>query len=408
MVTYTLAMRLLYVTESMPNRDPVFGDGSSMIPYEFLRNLPEDIAVTLVTFSGPVGLPDDVRERCESVHILAPRSRTSAFIRSFFGLNGLGKQERSTAKAKAITSKLSKMCDATLIHGPHALPLARHVQGPMVLQTVDPWSIRAGMDTAIAKKLRPAYRLREHQALRAERRLPAAARLLTVAAKDATAWSSRLGRTVRSIPNGAEQGIRPANRQDGPVVCFVGSLNYGPNIDSAGVLINKIAPLVWQRVPDTRFVIAGRRPPPSVLNLAGPRVDVLANVPSVLEIFHGADVAVFPDEHGVGIRNSVREALAAGTPVVATPVAAREQEPHPLLSVEEDVNRIAERVVGHLTGSRTGRSTAGPSAPDQEQPEQEKEPVLRTWKDVTQEYLGELHAAISQNGHHQQRRTSTA
>lgn len=408
MVTYTLAMRLLYVTESMPNRDPVFGDGSSMIPYEFLRNLPEDIAVTLVTFSGPVGLPDDVRERCESVHILAPRSRTSAFIRSFFGLNGLGKQERSTAKAKAITSKLSKMCDATLIHGPHALPLARHVQGPMVLQTVDPWSIRAGMDTAIAKKLRPAYRLREHQALRAERRLPAAARLLTVAAKDATAWSSRLGRTVRSIPNGAEQGIRPANRQDGPVVCFVGSLNYGPNIDSAGVLINKIAPLVWQRVPDTRFVIAGRRPPPSVLNLAGPRVDVLANVPSVLEIFHGADVAVFPDEHGVGIRNSVREALAAGTPVVATPVAAREQEPHPLLSVEEDVNRIAERVVGHLTGPRTGRSTAGPSAPDQEQPEQEKEPVLRTWKDVTQEYLGELHAAISQNGHHQQRRTSTA
>lgn len=416
MVTYTLAMRLLYVTESMPNRDPVFGDGSSMIPYEFLRNLPEDIAVILVTYSGPVGLPDDVRDRCDSVHILAPRNRKLAFIRSFFGLNGLGKQERSTAKAKAITSKLSRMCDATLIHGPHALPLARHVRGPMVLQTVDPWSIRAGMDTAIAKKLRPAYRLREHQALRAERRLPAAARLLTVAAKDANAWSSRLGRTVRSIANGAEQGVRPADRQDGPVVCFVGSLNYGPNIDSAAVLINKIAPLVWHRVPDAKFVIAGRRPLPSVLDLAGPRVDVLANVPSVLEVFHGADVAVFPDEHGVGIRNSVREALAAGTPVVATPVAAREQEPHPLLTVEEDVDRIAERVVGYLTGRRAGRntseSTAGRSTSDQEQPDQEqteheKEPPLRSWKDVTQEYLGEVHAAISQNGQHQQRRTST-
>src|SRR5688572_6606202 len=135
MVTYTLAMRLPYVTESMPNRDPVFGDGSSMIPFEFLRNLPEDVKVTLVTFSGPVGLPEEVRERCEVVHILPPRNRKWAFFRSFFGLNGLGKQERSTAKAKEIASRLSAESDATLIHGPHALPLAHHVHGPVVLQT---------------------------------------------------------------------------------------------------------------------------------------------------------------------------------------------------------------------------------------------------------------------------------
>jgi glycosyltransferase involved in cell wall biosynthesis len=124
-------------------------------------------------------------------------------------------------------------------------------------------------------------------------------------------------------------------------------------------------------------------------------VDVLANVPSVLEVFHAADVAVFPDEHGVGIRNSVREALAAGTPVVATPVAAREQEPHPLLTVEENIDRIVERVVDYLTKPRTIPTAA------------ELEPALRSWKDVTREYLGELHMAMSQNGHDQQRRTST-
>ena len=108
-----------------------------MIPFEFLRNLPDDVKVTLVTFSGPVGLPEEVRERCKAVHILSPRNRKLAFFRSYFGLNGLGKQERYTAKAKEIASRLSVESDATLIHGPHALPLAHHVQGPVVLQVLN-------------------------------------------------------------------------------------------------------------------------------------------------------------------------------------------------------------------------------------------------------------------------------
>ncbi|WP_426997059.1 glycosyltransferase family 4 protein [Pseudarthrobacter sp. N5] len=247
----------------------------------------------------------------------------------------------------------------------------------------------------MARGWRSAYRAREHQALRAERRLPSRARLLTVGAQDALEWSERLGRQVRSIPNGAEHAARPAAKRGPPVVCFVGSLNYGPNIDSAQVLISKIAPLVWQQVPDARFVIAGRRPAPSVLSLAGPRVDVLANVPSVLDVFHAADVAVFPDEHGVGIRNSVREALAAGIPVVATPVAAREQDTHPLLSIEEDTDKFVRQIVDRLTAPRTDQRDAEGGVA-----------TIRTWKAVTQEYLDELRSAIHDGGAAPQRRTS--
>lgn len=379
-------MRLLYIAESVPNRDPVHGDGSSMISYEVLRNLPADIDVTLLTYSGPAGLPEDVRSRCSAVHILAPRSRNAALVRSIGGLVGLGKQERATAEAVSTVARLSAESDATLVHGPHALFLARHVHGPVVLQTVDPWSIRAGMDTAIAGRLRPAYRARERLALRAERRLPVRARLLTVGSQDALEWSQRLGRPVRSIPNGAEPARRPAARQARPVACFVGSLNYGPNIDAAKVLVGTIAPLVWQQVPEARFVLAGRRPGPEVLALAGPRVEVLANVPSVLDVFESANVAAFPDEHGVGIRNSVREALAAGLPVVATPVAAREQDPHPLLTVEGDTGRFVQHVVDRLTAPR----------PEPEMEEGQEAAGVRTWTAVAQEYVEELRSAIRQ------------
>lgn len=363
----------------------MLGDGSSMIPFEVLRNLPGDVAVTLFTFAGPVDVPAEIRTRCDAVHVMPTRSRALAAALSVFGLTGLGKHERSTRTAIATAAELSAQHDATLIHGPHALFLAHAVSGPLVLQTVDPWSVRAAMDTAIARTLRPAYRAREFLALRAERRMPSRARLLTVGALDALTWSERLARPVRSIPNGAEESVRDPAKQIGPVACFVGSLNYGPNIDSANVLINKIAPLVWQQVPDARFVLAGRRPEASVRALAGPRVEVLANVPSVLEVFHGADVAVFPDEHGVGIRNSVREALAAGLPVVATPVAAREQAPHPLLSVEPGTKGFVDLVVRWLT------------APERHQPRLSAEP-LRTWRDVANDYLGELGDAIQSCG----------
>ncbi|HET8878204.1 MAG TPA: glycosyltransferase [Arthrobacter sp.] len=352
-----------------------------MIPYEILRNLPADVEVTLLSFAGPVPLPDDVRARCEAVHILTPRRRTAALVRSLGGLNGVGKHERATPEAAALTARLSAGSDATLIHGPHALFLARHVKGPVVFQTVDPWSVRARMDTAIAGRLKPAYRAREYQALRAERRLPPRARLLTVGARDAAQWSGSLRRPVRSVPNGAEAARPAAARREDPVVCFVGSLNYGPNIDSAKVLVGTIAPLVWETQPRATFVLAGRRPDPAVLALAGPRVEVAANVPSVLDIFQAADVAAFPDEHGVGIRNSVREALAAGVPVVATPVAAREQDAHPLLAVEEDPVRFARRVVEHLAGPRPVHDVPAAGG-------------VRTWQTATLEYLEELQSAI--------------
>lgn len=385
-----------------------------MIPFELLRNLPDDVAVTLLTYSGPVGLSDEVRSRCEAVHVLTPRGRNWALIRSVFGLNGLGKHQRATAEAISATRKLSAQNDATLIHGPHALALARHVRGPLVLQTVDPWSIRAGMDRALAARpFQPAYRVRELRALRAERRLPVRARLLTVGAQDAVEWARRLGRQVRSIPNGADHAARTGSREGSPVVCFVGSLNYGPNIDSVNVLIGRIAPRIWKQVPDARFVIAGRQPVPAVLDLAGPKVEVLANVPSVVDVYHGADVAVFPDEYGVGIRNSVREALAAGTPVVATPVAAREQESHPLLSVEADPEKLVSLILGHLRApasetaeapttqapvteaSVTGAPTTGVSG-------------IRTWEDVSREYLNELQLAITAVGRPAQRGASPA
>lgn len=377
-------MKLLYITEGVPNRDPSGGDGSSMIPYELILHVPSEVELTLLTFDGPIAVPAEIRRRCAAVFALPTRSLRVAQLRSLLSLRDVGTELRSTSEAIWRVRRLSAESDVTLLHGPHVAQLTHEVVGPAVLQTVDPWSTRLRMDAALVAGWRSRYRqLKAWRALSMARRLPTRVRLLTVGTGDARTWAEQLSRRVRGIANGVEQVERPPRPPGPPVVCFVGSLNYGPNIDSAQILIRHVAPAVWETHPRTCFVIAGRQPSDDVRALAGDRVTVMANVASVTEVFHAADVAVFADEHGVGVRNSVREALAARVPVLATAAAAREQPPHPLLTIVPSTDAVAARLISMLAGAehRQGADDGGVT--------------VRGWDAVAQDYLDELQAAAT-------------
>jgi glycosyltransferase involved in cell wall biosynthesis len=376
-------MRLLYVTEGVPTRDPVRGDGSSMISFELLRHLPDDITVRLLTFGEPADLPQEVRARCADAVVLPLRDARLATVASVASAWSIGTHQRATRRARAEVRARSGEADVTLLHGPHVTRLARAARGSLALQVVDPWSLRVTMDASLVRGWRRWYRrFKASRAAAAERRLPSSARLMTVGRRDAQRWSACLDRPVRGIPNGVDVAPVAARDRSGgpPTVCFVGSLAYGPNVESAHVLVEEIAPLVWAELPGTRFVLAGRQPARDVLALAGDRVDVRANVPSVQDVFAEAHVAVFPDRHGLGVRNSVTEALAAGLPVVATPAAAREQEPSPLLQVSDSVPELVKRVVAVLQDGDRGEVPGSA-------------PAVRTWDQVGAEYLEELGAA---------------
>jgi glycosyltransferase involved in cell wall biosynthesis len=354
-----------------------------MISFELLRHLPTDVTVRLLTFGDPADLPAEIRSRCADVVVLPLRPTRLATALSLLSAWSIGSHQRGGRRSAAQVRALSADADVTLLHGPHVMWLARGVRGPLVLQVVDPWSLRVTMDSSLATGWRRRYRsFKAARAASAERRLPRAARLLTVGRRDAQQWSARLARPVRGIPNGVDVPRAVArNRPAGPpTVCFVGSLAYGPNVESAHVLVEEIAPLVWAELPGTRFVLAGRQPSADVLALAGDRVEVRANVPSVLDVFGEADVAVFPDRHGLGVRNSVTEALAAGLPVVATPAAAREQDPSPLLHVCDSVPDLVKQVIAVLQDDAPGE-VAGSATP------------RRTWDCVTVEYLEEIREA---------------
>ncbi len=125
-------VELLYVTEGVPNRDPVLGDGSSMIPFEVIRNAPADVRITLVTFIGEVPVPDEIRSRCDHTVLLAVRDQRLALVRSIPSELSIGAQQRTSGRAVRTVRALSRRADVTLVHGPHAAVLTHAAVGPVV------------------------------------------------------------------------------------------------------------------------------------------------------------------------------------------------------------------------------------------------------------------------------------
>jgi glycosyltransferase involved in cell wall biosynthesis len=128
------------------------------------------------------------------------------------------------------------------------------------------------------------------------------------------------------LPNGVDlEYFAPGNgtRQAGTVV-FSGKMSYHANATAALYLADQVMPLVWAQRPDARLVIAGSRPTPAVCQLAsnhGGRIEVTGYVPDLRTPLQRASVAVAPLLYGAGIQNKVLEAMACGTPVVASPLA---------------------------------------------------------------------------------------
>ena len=124
------------------------------------------------------------------------------------------------------------------------------------------------------------------------------------------------------VPNGVDLDyFSPlATPREGNVVVFSGRMSFHANVAAASILTREIMPLVWERRPDVRLVLAGSSPPRSVRRLARDRrVSVTGYVADLRPYIGGATVAVSPTPYAVGMQNKVLEALALSTPVVAMP-----------------------------------------------------------------------------------------
>lgn len=134
------------------------------------------------------------------------------------------------------------------------------------------------------------------------------------------------GERLAVVPNGVDLASLPYERggRDPATVVFTGNMGYFPNVNAVRWFARRVWPLVRRQVPAARFDIVGARPAPGVRRLgsAEAAVRVLGFVEDVRPHLRTATVSVAPMQAGAGQQFKVLEAMASGTPVVATSVAA--------------------------------------------------------------------------------------
>jgi len=128
------------------------------------------------------------------------------------------------------------------------------------------------------------------------------------------------------IPNAADVDFyqpRPADpAPDGRTVVYFGLLSTVPNIDAVIHFVQQIWPRIAMANPDARCKIIGGRPPPALLALAGPRVELTGFVPDLRPHLAAAAAVVVPLRLGGGTRLKIVEAMAMGKAIVSTTLGA--------------------------------------------------------------------------------------
>ena len=128
------------------------------------------------------------------------------------------------------------------------------------------------------------------------------------------------------VPNAADVEYyqpRPTDPPpDGRTVVYFGLLSTIPNIDGVLHFVQEIWPSIAKMHPDARCKIIGGRPPPSLLALAGPRVELTGFVPDLRPHLAAAAAVVVPLRLGGGTRLKIVEAMAMGKAIVSTTLGA--------------------------------------------------------------------------------------
>ena len=104
---------------------------------------------------------------------------------------------------------------------------------------------------------------------------------------------------------------------------FLGSFRHTPNQVALDWFTREVLPLVLEKLPDARLLVAGSDPPPRhAFHDPANAIDLLGFVDDIQPLFSTCAVFICPIRSGSGIRVKLLEAFASGIPVVSTTLGA--------------------------------------------------------------------------------------
>ena len=132
----------------------------------------------------------------------------------------------------------------------------------------------------------------------------------------------RLRAGLRAGIDTSRYEFRPCGRKPRTML-FIGSFRHDPNRVAVDWFVRSVLPLILEREPAARLVVAGSDPPPPHVYAGYSKsVEMLGYVEDVRAPLGEYAIFVCPILSGSGVRVKLLEAFAAGIPVVSTTLGA--------------------------------------------------------------------------------------
>lgn len=320
-------MNILFLSRWFPYP---MNNGSKIRIYNLLRGLSQHHDVTLLCFADQPGVSPEapeIRAVCAKVEVVPWREFDPASLRARLGFLSL--QPRSVvdtfspAMAQAITQTLNEekfdLVIASQLQMAAYAPYFGDV--PAVFEEIEIGLFHDRAFSADGKmRLRRAltwFKLRLYLSQLLNRFRAAvmvSERERNLLRRNFPAFRGRTEVIPNCLNMDEYTGIRAEKRAN--TLIFSGPFKYRANYEAMTWFVGQVFPLILERVPDAQLIITGDHenlPLPSLRN-----VTLAGYVDDIKWLIASCAVSVAPLLSGGGTRLKILEAMALGTPVVAT------------------------------------------------------------------------------------------
>ena len=341
-------MKILFLSQLVPYPPD---SGPKVRSYFTLRHLAQQNEVTLLAFSRPDDPPESIEHLssfCHAVHTV-PIIRSTARDGIEFGMSLLRKQSfiiqrDQTPEMKSKIEALLKNTRFDFIHADqlwmaqYAIEAKEPGRGARIL--LDEHNACYQIFQRLAdEEQNPLKRMIYRREWPALKRYEAWAcrqfdHLVTVTHQDK--------KTLETLVQAADNTSKPIHAQVIPIcvdtenlqmvepapeatdVLHMGTMFWMPNVEGVAWFIEKVWPLLKQRVPEASFSVVGKRPPDKLRQLAenDPSIKIHGYAPDPMPYLQKCAAFIVPLRSGSGMRVKIVEAWARGLPIVSTTVGA--------------------------------------------------------------------------------------
>lgn len=144
-----------------------------------------------------------------------------------------------------------------------------------------------------------------------------------ISEQDKQSFAFENAKGIKVLPNGVDHDFFQPNNltQKKYELVFTGNMSYPPNISAVLYIAKEIMPLLLNKNPDIKLLIAGATPTNSVKALANKNIKVSGWIDDIRDAYNEAKVFIAPLQIGTGLQNKLLEAMSMEIPCITSQLA---------------------------------------------------------------------------------------